>query len=254
MQYKDSKQLQKRIDFYRKYAGSNIDWYDWVWDKLKIPENSMVLEVGAGHGELWKRCRNHMPNGANVVLSDNSAGMILECCHNLNGRNDFFYCLMDAQKLALKDSLFDVLIANHMLYLLNDKKSTLDEFVRLTKSDAFIYISIVGDLHLTQIHTLLEKVCSSYRPLSRNFTISEAETLLNDFFSDVILYRYKGGFKVFDLDDIFNYITSLESVKKQFSIHNYNHLKLLLRQHFEEYQCIYLIQDIGLFQCVKRAK
>ena len=52
-------------------------WFRWVFDALvKLPADARLLELGCGHGLLWKENIDRIPAGWHITLSDLSPGML----------------------------------------------------------------------------------------------------------------------------------------------------------------------------------
>ncbi|CAI4210941.1 unnamed protein product [Parascedosporium putredinis] len=100
---------------------SDQGWFAWAGDRIvKVGD---VLEVGAGTGELWRRTPH--PD-ARLTLTDFSAAM----CENLRGVPGAEVRQCDATALPFPDQSFDSVVANHMLYHVDDPDAALAEFAR----------------------------------------------------------------------------------------------------------------------------
>jgi hypothetical protein len=60
-QYRTSGNLQARIDFHVRFRTNPYDWQLWVFDRLRLPAEARVLEIGCGAGSLWLENRARIP-------------------------------------------------------------------------------------------------------------------------------------------------------------------------------------------------
>jgi ubiquinone/menaquinone biosynthesis C-methylase UbiE len=105
------------------YGTNPQDWYSWLDERL--PLAGEVLEVGAGTGLLWTRV-DHVQRRLRLTLTDFSSAM----CARLRTVPGARVVQCDAGDLPFCDAYFDAVVANHMLYHLDDPVAALREFVR----------------------------------------------------------------------------------------------------------------------------
>ncbi len=135
-QYRDSSNLDARIELHRRFSTNPYGWFPWIFDTLEtLPSPARVLELGSGPGYMWKECVDRIPAGWNITLSDLSDGMVDAAWRNLvvTGRA-FKYEQIDAQSIPYPDETFDIVIANFMLYHVPDRPKALQEIHRVLRS------------------------------------------------------------------------------------------------------------------------
>jgi ubiquinone/menaquinone biosynthesis C-methylase UbiE len=253
-QYKDSSNLDARVVIHQRFSTNSYGWFKWIFDPLlKMPENSRILELGCGHGLLWKENIEQIPAGWNITLSDLSSGMLDAAWRNLvvTGRA-FQFKEIDAQSIPFEDETFDAVIANHMLYHVPDRPKAIAEMKRILKPNGRLIATTVGESHMKQ-------AMEWYRRLSRgeyvsmvslSFTLENGLEQLKRFFPNVSLSRYEDNLHVTELEPIMAYIRSgisfydlkedeLEKLKQE--------LQAELNQKGE----IFISKDSGLFEAVK---
>src|SRR5262245_49903112 len=108
------------------YGTNAQDWFSWLGERL--PLTGEVLEVGAGTGVLWTRV-DHRRRGTRLTLTDFSPAM----CARLRGVEGASVRRCDAAALPFRPASFDAVIANHMLYHLDDPEAALREFARVLR-------------------------------------------------------------------------------------------------------------------------
>src|SRR5262245_36483808 len=97
-QYRDASNLNARIELHKRFSTNAYNWYLWVFDRLKTPPQSRVLELGCGPGRLWVENLDRIPPGWDITLSDFSPGMIAEARGNLAAASrPFAFERVDAQ-------------------------------------------------------------------------------------------------------------------------------------------------------------
>ncbi len=104
-QYKDSSNLDARATIHQRFSTNPYGWFNWVFDKLLVlPEDASILELGCGHGLLWKENVSRIPAGWNITLSDLSPGMLDAAWRNLvvTGRT-FQFKEIDAQSIPFEE-------------------------------------------------------------------------------------------------------------------------------------------------------
>src|SRR5215213_9108254 len=159
-QYRDSSNLDARAVIHQRFSTNSYGWFRWVFDALlKLPEDAKILELGCGHGLLWKENASRIPAGWNITLSDLSSGMLDAAWRNLvvTGRA-FQFKEIDAQSIPFEDETFDAVIANHMLYHIPDRTKALQEIKRVLKPGGTLIAATVGNNHMKEMMEYLQQV------------------------------------------------------------------------------------------------
>lgn len=157
-QYQDGRNLKARIALHQHYSTSPIDWHEWVFDQLDLPEECRILELGCGTGLLWQKNADRIPSGWHITLTDLSAGMVAEAKANLiQLAHPFEYQLVDIQYMLFNPHEFDVVIANHMLYHVPDVVQGLREVRRVLKPDGRLFAATIGANHLKELRDIRQQ-------------------------------------------------------------------------------------------------
>jgi phosphatidylethanolamine/phosphatidyl-N-methylethanolamine N-methyltransferase len=97
-----------------------------------VPDGGRILEVGVGTGlSLPEYSRKHR-----IVGLDISEPMLRKAQERVAAQkltNVEMLAVMDAERLALADASFDVVIAQYVITAVPNPEGTLDEFVRVLK-------------------------------------------------------------------------------------------------------------------------
>lgn len=253
-QYRDSSNLEARAAIHDRFSTNPYGWFKWVFDTLmKLPGNARVLELGCGHGLLWKENADRIPAGWNITLSDLSAGMLDSAWRNLvvTGRA-FQFKEIDAQSIPYEDETFDAVIANHMLYHVPDRPQGIAEIKRVLKPGGRLFATTVGKDHMKEMMDWYRQVHISkvWESLANPFLLENGWEQLTPFFSEVNLSRYEDNLQVTELEPIMAYIHSGIRVK-ELSEKELANLQQYLEKELKGKGMIFIRKDSGLFEAVK---
>ncbi|MGA7873485.1 MAG: class I SAM-dependent methyltransferase [Candidatus Binatus sp.] len=210
-QYKDGSNLSARIRLHQRFSTNRYGLMRWMFDRVRLPENANVLELGCGTGILW-RSSVQVPDGWRVNLTDMSGGMLRETRANLArlGRS-FAYMQADAQALPFRDESFDAVIANHMLYHVRDIPAALAEARRVLKPGGFCYAATMGHANMRELDDLAARLFSLPRltESAARFGLESGEVYMRRTFSEVKLERYPDSLVVTEAVPLMDYICSM---------------------------------------------
>jgi len=210
-QYQDASKLKARLNLHQRFSANKYGWQRWVFDQLKLPDRSLILELGCGPGTLWLENLDRIPSGWEITLSDFSAGMLAEARRNLEKRRHFRFEVVDAQSIPFESGHFDAVIANHMLYHVPDRQAAFSEIRRVLKPAGRFYASTGGDQHLIEIASLVRKFDAkqvSWGKGGASFTLENGMSQLFPWFSNIELYTYKDCLEVTEAAPLADYILS----------------------------------------------
>ena len=84
--------------------------------------------------------------------------MIKDAKRNLAKYEDKFeFIKMDGNIINFENETFDIIIANHMLYHVNDRRKLLKEIQRVLMDDGCFYAATNGDNHMKELKDLVKK-------------------------------------------------------------------------------------------------
>src|SRR5215216_5149504 len=193
-QYKDSSNLDARVAIHDRFSTNPYGWFNWVFDTLmKLPARARILELGCGHGILWKSVADRIPAGWDITLSDLSSGMLDAAWRNLvvTGRA-FQFKEIDAQSIPFEDETFDAVIANHMLYHVPDLSKAVTEIRRVLKSGGHLFATTIGQSHLKEITNWIRRLNpgTDFISFGSSFNLENGWELFQQFFPQVTQSRY----------------------------------------------------------------
>ena len=167
-QYRDDSNLAKRISIHEQYSENPKGFYHWLFEQYEFKANDNILELGCGNGMQWEKQMNNLPKDCSLTLSDLSKGMV-EKVQLLYGEYDGVnFAQIDAHQLPYQDQSFDCIIANHMLYHVEDIQKVLKEVCRVLKEDGVFYASTNNQYGLR--HYINESLIFALGKKDKNFS------------------------------------------------------------------------------------
>jgi len=246
-QYKDGSNLSARIRPHQRFSTNRYGFFLWMFDRIQIPENARVLELGCGTGALW-RGSVKVPRGWRAILTDMSDGMLREARSSLAlFDRSFTYSQADAQAIPFRDESFDAVIANHMLYHVPDISRALGEVRRVLKPSGFCYAATMGLANMKEMNELAARFFSIPRMTdsTARFGLESGEAYMRSAFSEVRLERYPDSLVITEAAPLMDYICSMRVrsrvTDKQIALRA--HVENEIATHGE----IQMTKDSGLF-------
>jgi SAM-dependent methyltransferase len=187
------------------YGTNPQDWFSWLDERLPLVGD--VLEVGAGTGRLWNRV-DHEGRGLRLTLTDFSPAM----CGQLRTISGAHVQQCDAAELPFPAATFDTVIANHMLYHLDDPDAALREFARVLRSGGRLAVAVNGRDHLEELIAIGPAIGRSELSLAfghNDFGAETGPTYLSRYFTDIAVDRYHCDLDIPEAAPILAYLESL---------------------------------------------
>jgi ubiquinone/menaquinone biosynthesis C-methylase UbiE len=211
-QYKDSQNLDARIALHMRFSRNKQSWMRWVFEHMDLQPGLRVLELGCGPGTLWAENRERIPAGLRLALSDYSFGMVStarRALHEVTPAATFGE--IDAGYLPFAAGTFDVVIANHMLYHVPDRRRALEEIQRVLRPGGRLCTSTVGEVHLRELDEMARRFdpeLDDYSSHLIEFTLENGREQLAESFREIELRRYENALDVTDAEALVAYFAS----------------------------------------------
>jgi ubiquinone/menaquinone biosynthesis C-methylase UbiE len=208
-----------------------------------------ILEIGCGNASAWVSRIDRLPESASLVLSDISPGMIRQAKSNLrNVKKNLEFKVIDADSISFCDAVFDLVIANSMLYHVRDIAKTLKEIRRVLKPEGRLVCTTIGLGSMKELIAWIRKFridsFLSGGALARNFGIENGEKLLRRHFRNVRRILYRDHLEVPAIGPVIEYLSSTGSLKNDGKM---NALKTHLENILKKRGVIRISKQGGMF-------
>jgi SAM-dependent methyltransferase len=215
-QYATNSNLRSRIALHDRYSRTPVHYPHWIFDGYDFGDEADVLEVGCGDANIWRENLDRIPPGWRLTLTDFSAGMVDAARAVLGDRAE--YAVADVQRLPFPDASFDAVIANHMLFHVEDRPRALGELVRMLRPGGAFRATTIGLDHLRELRELVPPPPDSQWARTRErFTIEQVEEELAPFFVNVEVEPVPGpqDLEVTELEPLLDFVRSRGDVTEE---------------------------------------
>jgi SAM-dependent methyltransferase len=185
------------------YGTNPQSWFSWLGERLPLAGD--VLEVGAGTGELWLHVDH---SGIRLTLVDFSAAM----CARLRDVPGARVEQCHAAELPFADASFDAVIANHMLYHLDDPDAALREFARVLRPGGRLAVALNGADHhaeLSAVGPAIGRLDLVLAGAQNGVTAETGPGYVSRHFADVGVEAYPGDLEIPVVEPVVAYLRSV---------------------------------------------
>ena len=205
MTKKEQENLEIRIRLHRDYSMNPQGFQNWIREQMKCSESLKILELGCGTGSLWRVQK--LPKDCKLLLTDLSETVPFDLAQI---KGDVTYRSVDAnKKLPFEDETFDVVIANHLLFFLEDISYTLHEISRVLVASGRFYSTTFGCENMKELHQL------DGEKTPQNFTLENGTSILSAVFSNVALKTYHDQLSVTQPQALIDYIETYQTISQK---------------------------------------
>ncbi|MBU3159978.1 methyltransferase domain-containing protein [Clostridium frigoris] len=254
-QYENASNLRARMNIHERYSVNKYGWMRWCFEELDLPSKCRILELGCGDASLWKKNKGKISSELDITLSDFSKGMLNDAKINLGKESENFkFQIIDAEDIPCGDCSFDVVIANHMLYHVDNIGKALSEIYRVLKPAGYFYSSTVGENHMIEIRDIMVKFKSETMDIKSSditsrFKLENGVEKLETLFDNIEMKRYEDNLIVTEATPIIDYIFSMPgNVRQSFNKERLDELTKYLEARIATEGGIYITKDTGFFK------
>ncbi|MDB7985121.1 MerR family transcriptional regulator [Faecalicoccus pleomorphus] len=251
-QYKNSNNLNVRISLHDQFSTNKTGWFNWLFKQIDFSKVNHLLEIGCGNGKLWEN-RNIDLRNREIFLSDISEGMVHEVRKKLG--KDYNCIALDCQAIPFKDGYFDTVIANHVLFYVQNLEKGLSEICRVLKDNGIFYCSTYGKEHMKEITELVQsfdsKVELSQNSLFDIFGIENGKAILNKYFRSVQFIQYEDSLIVDEAQPLVDYIMSCHGNQNEILGPKITKFKEYVESIISKNGNITITKQAGIFICTK---
>ena len=257
--YATSDKYDSRVYLNAKFKTNAKSKFRWIFEHFPQKDGAKVLELGCGTGLFWLANRNEIPKSWSITLSDYSEGMLKKTRATLSRLNrDFTYEVVNAESIDYPAELFDIVLANNMLYHLDNRSTAISHISRILKDDGVFIASTMGrndmlELH-QHLHAFLKTRGKGFPFREFPFSLENGLKQLEDHFSKVTLSRYNDMLKIDQVEPIINYYLSFNGMYDNLVVldeKDIDPFKKYLQSIIDSKKAISVTKDSGIFICTK---
>jgi ubiquinone/menaquinone biosynthesis C-methylase UbiE len=173
-----------------------------------------ILELGAGPGGIWKDQLERVPAGWRVLLTDLMDGMVAEAKTSLGHDARFSFRQMHAEQIDLPDASLDAVIANHMLYHVEDRPRAFREIQRVLKPGGKLIAGTNSERHLVHMQKLIGEFVSGHSNSGMPFSLESGAEQITPFFASVVHEDLVNTLRITEADAVVQYVLSVQAAKE----------------------------------------
>lgn len=264
-QYQNAGNISARINLHSMYSVNKQGWFKWIYEQCDIRPESHVLELGCGDGRLWVDNADNLSDRVSISVTDISDGMVNDArrniteAYNINNNTDtntdysFTFDTVDCQDIPYKDSSYDYVIANHVMFYCDDIKAALSEIRRVLKPGGVFICATYGPGHMQEISQIVKefdkRIVLAADNLYDRFGLDNGMVQLQQYFNTVSIRRYDDYLLVDKAEPLVEYILSCHGNQNQYLLDRYSDFKTFIGKKLRK--PIHITKDAGVFICKK---
>lgn len=217
-QYATDDMLRVRQEIHATYTVPKINFVEWAIHSMEWRGDERVLDVGCGVGTYQQVLQAKYPRIQYWGL-DISPGMLMK--HPAQDQ----VVLADAQQIPFADGLFDVVMANHMMYHLQDTDEAIVEFRRVLKPDGVVMVTTNSTQTMPELQVLMRRAIlllsrasgSQVQPPTPDsdlFALENGSRQLARHFYAIVRHDLPTKLVFPDIDPIMNYLESTRAMRE----------------------------------------
>jgi len=206
-QYASADNLRARISLHARFSTNPYPYPRWVFDGYVFGDSADVFEVGCGDAMIWRENADRIPDGWRLMLTDQSDGMVAEARAALGDRAR--YGVARVEELPFEDESFDAVIANHMLFHVEDRPGAFSEIRRVLRHGGSFVSTTVGRDHLRELRELAPpQPGTQFAETRGRYMIETVPLELAPFFDEVVVERYEDELRVIEAEPLVDFVRS----------------------------------------------
>jgi SAM-dependent methyltransferase len=218
-QFRTTESWRIRHQTHEKYTFPRKPFIDWAMSLVPWRGDERILDVGCGPGKYYDYFQAQHP-GLRYIGLDYSYAMVSD--HKGNGQ----ITRGTMEELPFADDSFDVVMANHVIYLAPDVEATIAEFKRVLKPGGMLIAATTSVGSTPQFRELFRRTILLVSPpgraaevkipetLHRRFALENGTRLLSRQFFAVARYDLPSALVFPAVDPIMDYLEATRSIRE----------------------------------------
>jgi SAM-dependent methyltransferase len=179
--------------------------------------------------------------------------MAEEAATGLGGDLRFGVRRMDVQALDLPDAGFDAVIANWMLYHVEDRPRVFAEIHRVLKPGGTLFAATNGDGHVGEIDALVNEYLGDASPVKGGlaFSLESGAAQLSPFFASIVVHQGDNTLRITEAEAVVQYVLSFNEAKQRIVGDRLDELRRRVRDEMGSAGAFVVRTHSGLFIAAK---
>jgi 2-polyprenyl-3-methyl-5-hydroxy-6-metoxy-1,4-benzoquinol methylase len=224
-QYADPEKYNARIRIHAKYGTNKTPWPIWLFNLYHFPEHARIIEFGCGNGLIWSVNSFRIGHDWQIELTDFSSAMI-EAARSAIGpdQQNISFSVVDLSSYSSATSRYTNVLANHMLYHIDDQAKALQTIYEVLEPKSEFYASTIGLDNMLEMKELIREFTGNdnYALVQGNitdrFSLENGTAQLTAFFKDVHVVEYPDSLEITDTKDLVEYVLSCNNLAKDIQV------------------------------------
>lgn len=216
-----NQQANFRYGLYERYGTSRQRWHEWLFEQLQLETGMRVLDLGCGHGNVWREGWQRIPEGCCITLLDRETqglqflrGIYRERCGELAAGVKLTFLCEDAERWQCPAAGYDLILAGHLWNYIRDKESLLGRLhLGLAKGGRLIS-TFTSQASVRDVNRILEPVLGR-RALGvyeerRQVIAEQMEELFDAEFAHVSRMTFHNCLRIPQPEELLRYLCGLD--------------------------------------------
>lgn len=216
-----NQQANFRYSLYERYGTSGQRWHEWLFQQLLLGPETRVLDVGCGHGNVWRGSWREIPVGCQITLLDKEMdglqylhGIYLERRRELAEGAAFSFLCEDTEEWECPAERYDLILAGHLWNYIREKDGLLRKLHRGLAEGGRLVSTFTSQVSVGDVNRLLEpvlhrRVLEAYEERRRDF-VGQMEGLFAGEFARVSRKVFRNGLRIDQAEQLLSYLCNLD--------------------------------------------
>lgn len=213
-QFESDRLLRARTEFHRQFGTNPVTLQEWAISSIKPQQKSQIVDIGCGFGGFVHPLLGYLSDGSIVVGVDISYQMALAARRLMGQTGVVSFVQADAQTLPFEPGVFDIAMANNVLYHINNIRFAIQEAWRLLRPAGKFFAITVGRNYMRELRQLhdqtmldlgLDWAVGLKAPFDDRFCLENGYQFVASVFVGVRIELYENDLKVNDSSSLSDY-------------------------------------------------